>query len=80
MRSFSCFCLCLAAGLVLLQAQTAPAQTTDLYEIHLDQYGDGTYVEYSPPVVTGSNVISSGTLASSGGIGSGLELHAALPH
>jgi len=60
MRRFACFCLCLAAMCVCLEAQ---ATTTDLYVINVDENGNGTYSEYSPPVVSSGNLIGSGSLA-----------------
>ena len=53
---------CLAAGLLLLQAHVAQAQTADIYVINVDENGNGTYAEYSPPTVTPADLIASGTL------------------
>ena len=41
----------MAAGLVLLQAHATWATTTDLYVVNIDENGNGSYAEYSPPVV-----------------------------
>ena len=70
------FCL---AGWVVLQVQAAQADTMYLYNITTDQYGDGSYVEYSPAVVNPGNVISSGSLAVLGG-GANLGLSYQLPY
>ena len=80
MRRFGYFCLCLA-GAWILQAHVAQAQTTDLYTISVSEGGNGSYVEYSPPVVAGSNAIASGSLpvlSSTGNAGVSYELPYAL--
>jgi len=62
MRKLSYLCSALAAGSLLLQVHTAQAQTTNLYVINVDENGNGTYVEYAPPVVYSNDAIASGTL------------------
>ena len=63
MRRFSYFCF---AAWVLLQASAAWAQgTQDLYTISVDENGNGSYVEYSPPVIAPQYAIGSGGLPSS---------------
>ncbi|MGD0387884.1 MAG: PEP-CTERM sorting domain-containing protein [Tepidisphaeraceae bacterium] len=47
-----------------LSARTAQAQTIYLYTINVDENGNGSYVEYSPPVVGAPYQIASGTLPS----------------
>ncbi|MGD0813623.1 MAG: PEP-CTERM sorting domain-containing protein [Verrucomicrobiota bacterium] len=55
----------LASGALLaalLLPGVAKAQTVDLYTISVDENGNGTYAEYSPPVVGAPYLIGSGTL------------------
>jgi hypothetical protein len=53
----------LLASAAILSARTAQAQyTQDLYVINVDENGNGTYVEYAPPVVAPPYMIGSGTL------------------
>jgi len=56
-----------------LSARAAQAQTTDLYTINVDENGNGSYVEYSPPVVGAPYVIGSGILSSAPIAGGGLS-------
>ena len=65
MRTFL-FCVFLFGGRVRLAASPGPAQgVNDLYTINVDENGNGSYSEYSPPTVSPSNLIASGTLPSS---------------
>jgi hypothetical protein len=73
MRRFNYLCLFLAGGWLLLQVHAVQASTLYLYNVDFDQYGNGTYVEYSPAVVDPGNVIATGTLPEvSGGANAGL--------
>ena len=59
MRRLLVLWVCLAAACVSLPAQ---ATTVDLYMLNLDENGNGTYAEYSPPAVDPGNLIASGLL------------------
>jgi hypothetical protein len=72
MRKLTYLCSCLAAAWALSQVHPAQAQTTDLYSINVDENGNGTYVEYAPPVVAPQYAIASGTLPATSIAGGGL--------
>jgi len=48
-------------GAAALSARTAQAQTQDLFVINVDENGNGSYVEYTPPY-PGGTVIGAGNL------------------
>jgi len=61
MRKLTYLCSCLAATWMLLQAHAAQAQTQDLFVINVDENGNGTFVEYTPPY-PGGTVLEAGNL------------------
>ncbi len=72
MRKFSCFGLCLAAGLVLLQAQAARASGIQLVDdINVDENGNGTYDVQD--ISAGTTSAPQPLTVLSGGAGAGLS-------